>query len=117
MGLGFASKGTPMWLLLLDVAGGIAAPGSAASCQIKSRRRNCLGGTLSPLAAADRSIATKSVNPYLPSKYLIIVVSSMALLLWLLWTSIVPDVNQYPSICWERLRGKDAQDMRGSKSR
>lgn len=28
MGLGFASNGTPMWLLLAEVAGGIAAPGS-----------------------------------------------------------------------------------------
>lgn len=51
-----------------------------------------MGGARSPLAAADRSIATKSVIPYLPSKYRIIVVSSMTLLL----LSMVPRFGSVP---------------------
>lgn len=51
-----------------------------------------MSGARSPLAAADRSIATKSVIPYLPSKYRIIVVSSMTLLL----VSMVPRLGSVP---------------------
>lgn len=62
-------------------------------CQINQRRRgDGVGGARSPLAAADRSIATKSVIPYLPSKYRIIVVSSMTLLL----LSMVPRLGSVP---------------------
>lgn len=94
MGLGFASKGTP--ILLLDVAGGTTAPGSRelklplvsqimASTRQKedaavhrTRNRGDVGQA-SPLAAADRIMATQSVRPYLPSKYLIMVASSILL--------------------------------------
>lgn len=83
-----------IWLLLPEVAGGIAAPGSATRPKQKQKSElyDLYNGTSetepqgslyegaglgSPLAAAERSIATKSVKPYLPSKYRIMVVSSM----------------------------------------
>lgn len=56
-------------------------------------------GLCSPLAAADRSIATRSVSPYLPSKYLIMVVSSMAVPFGL---SIVPEFNRKGSELFDR---------------
>lgn len=93
MGLGFASNGTPMWLLFPEVAEGRAAPGSEKCRQFVCRQRKYLNGKRLPLAAADRSMATRSVIPYLPSKYRIIVKSSM--LLWL-ELSILPDFNQEP---------------------
>lgn len=85
MGLGLASKGTPMWLLLLlDVGGGMAAPGSGGEYTVRSivgvETAKAGEWTRSPLAAAERSMATRSVSPYLPSKYRIMVVSSIALL-------------------------------------
>lgn len=74
-------------------------------------------GTSLPLAAADRSMATRSVIPYLPSKYRIIVASSMLLLLLWLLLSILADYNQELWNGSQRLRGEDAHDMRGSMSR
>lgn len=61
------------------------------------------GGAPSPLAAADRSMATRSDIPYLPSKYRIIVASSMALLLLLL--SIVPRLQSVPVDLCGRTQG------------
>lgn len=68
----------------------------------KRRHVDGSGEAPSPLAAADRSIATKSDIPYLPSKYRIIVASSMALL-WLL--SIVPRLQSVPVNLCGRTQG------------
>lgn len=70
-------------------------------------------GTFSPFADIDRSIPTRSVRPYFPSRYRIIALSSMALLL-----SILPKFEQMGST--GSIRGEvqghaKARDMRGLK--
>lgn len=50
-------------------------------------------GAFSPFADMDRSMPTRSVNPYFPSRYRIIALSSMALLL----LSILPKFKQMGS--------------------
>lgn len=59
-----------------------------------------LDGAFSPFADIDRSMPTRSVNPYFPNRYLIIALSSMALLL----LSILPNCKQMGST--GSIRGK-----------
>lgn len=79
IGLGLASKATAMWLLLLELTGG------TMPCSF---------------ADIDRSMPTRSVNPYFPNRYRIIALSSMALLL----LSILPNFKQMGST--GSIRGK-----------
>lgn len=71
--------------------------------QRRRRRRRLravgLNGTFSPFADIDRSMPTRSVSPYFPSRYRIIALSSMALLL-----SILPKFKQMGST--GSIRGK-----------
>lgn len=64
-------------------------------------RRDRLGGSFSPFADIDRSMPTRSVNPYFPNRYRIIALSSMALLLL---PSILPNFKQMGST--GSIRGK-----------
>lgn len=70
----------------------MAAPASAVGAE---------GGGFSPFADIDRSMPTRSVNPYFPNRYRIIALSSMALLLL---PSILPNSKQMGST--GSIRGK-----------